>query len=1431
MAVRETPLPPPPPLPQVTLVRICDLAGRPRGTGFVADDRGTVVTSHEAVDGLTRVVLHAPGESRESTCLAEADAIIPLPEVDLALVRTEGLGVRPVPVAARDRIETGTYVRLPAGGWREARVLRPLSVTYTATDRFHLIEHAVELAMGTAGTDALRLGSRAAGGPVLDARTGAVLAVLGTALGAEQRAAGFAVPLRAAAAAAPDGPLAELLRRNAATVPGYGPDLNLAGALQLTATSVGSVGGRGPGPGPGREPVERPEVSREFASFSALGGASVLALVGDPGTGRTTELAGLAARRAQGPEPAPTLWLRGGELRAGDTSVADAVARALQQAGRIVAASGEWSGDPGAATPERLARLALDAGRPLLVLLDGPEEMPPALTHRLPDWTAATASWLRAAGVRMVVACRAEHWEQAGALYPEDALHRPARPARPDRPWPGLPSAVRIEDLTEAQALRARERYGIPDGALADPSDARHPLTLRLLAEVREALPGDVPGRPTREEVFAAHLDLMCLRIAVRLAAAAQPSPRGTAVRRLAARVSGRVHEAARRCLGPGQGELDRASFEEIFPWGAGWASAVLTEGLLVPAGAGYRFAHEELADWLQGAHLDVDAALHTLVHQAHPPGQTPPPDPAGHMSSPPAAHRGTADGQAHAGAGVACGSHGGTCEECVSAPLPPGAYGERPAQVPPQTSSDPAEWQAQTGTGQAGAYVPRPSSSHAECRARVGAGEGCVRGPLSSGAPCGHRAQVPFRSGSDATGVEWQVQAGSGQTPGCAVGLSSSRAGCCGGHPLMPSPGGSYGMGDAECRAWVGAGEGCGCVSLPAGAPCEVDAHVLSPGGSHGEGRWAPVPRHRMGAVVQALLLVERVHGPPALSRRLLALVRALESVYASEAAPPEPPPGHPRRTASSAEEASWWGRRLLGEVLLRVGDAGGHLGVLRALADCVSRRSVRGGGPQSLGGLGEFGPWFWERVTVAEGERVDLLRRLLPADGAPGSGHVPPQGRYLDAVARRLEAAPRTVQPMLCQWFDDERPLPAADDAAVRPTVAGVAQALLYARRDLAIDDLTEALVVGAHPRADELLTALAEDEPSALCRAVDRWAHDGERPERRVAAALYGLAAAPHVTTAADRELLRYAALSLLARPGDSTLHGPALGLLVRDPDTRSRYLDRALAAFGGDGSRPPATALAAALTTHPEPVLAAFRARLAECGAGGAEGAGEVLRALADVRTPALARRAAALVRAYADRHPEAGAAHTAAYVDRRLEHGPAARAVLFPLVTGLLRDHPGQLRCALAPVLAAPGSRASRPLRAELLDVLLEGELYGGYGEHQVRDSGVLEAVLLAAGTGARRRGEARTRDLVHRTGMLLVRTPEGATRFDRLLVGLAREVPGFAALVAGWLAAAPDEWAAVVGPSARWTVESLASLATPMPMRAAPRGHGSLRPA
>ncbi|MYV94877.1 serine protease, partial [Streptomyces sp. SID1034] len=121
-----------------------------------------------------------------------------------------------------------------------------------------------------------------------------------------------------------------------------------------------------------------------------------------------------------------------------------------------------------------------------------------------------------------------------------------------------------------------------------------------------------------------------------------------------------------------------------------------------------------------------------------------------------------------------------------------------------------------------------------------------------------------------------------------------------------------------------------------------------------------------------------------------------------------------------------------------------------------------------------------------------------------------------------------------------------------------------------------------------------------------------------------------------------------------------------------------------------------------------------------------------------------------------------------------------------------------------------------------LDVLLDFE------RRASRDPGVVDALLDAAAHGSQERAEARTRDLVHRTGLLFVRTPEGAARFDGRLVELCEEVPAFAAQVAGWLVQAPHEWAAVVGPGARRAVETLGS---PMPMRSRAAGHGSLRPA
>ncbi|WP_341483535.1 hypothetical protein [Streptomyces endophytica] len=195
------------------LVRIRDLAGHTRGTGFLADHEGTVVTSHEAVDGAAGLVLQpmrpvtaTGGAATAWTRPVEPSDITPLPGSGLALIRTTGFRpdrLRPLPIGTA-RPDAGAPARLWTGGWLDGTVVGPASgVTYTAGDRVHPLDHTLELALCAGGREALRLGGPAIGGPVLDGRTGVVLGVLGSALHAGRRAGGLAVPLRAIAEAAP----------------------------------------------------------------------------------------------------------------------------------------------------------------------------------------------------------------------------------------------------------------------------------------------------------------------------------------------------------------------------------------------------------------------------------------------------------------------------------------------------------------------------------------------------------------------------------------------------------------------------------------------------------------------------------------------------------------------------------------------------------------------------------------------------------------------------------------------------------------------------------------------------------------------------------------------------------------------------------------------------------------------------------------------------------------------------------------------------------------------------------------------------------------------------------------------------------------------------------------------------------------------------
>ncbi|MFD8707215.1 serine protease [Kitasatospora sp. NPDC059648] len=1131
--------------PERYLLRIRDLNGRLHGLGLVADPQGGVLTAHEAVAGLDRVVLHTPGGQ---TRVLGPDAVLPLPEHGLAVLRTDAVGGLPVPPLPVAAVGAGHEVLLAALTGEDGRavVLRCglLGVSGAAYGG-HALAGVLVLDVPAVGGVVVPAGS-----PVLDARSGAVVALAapalrGGALSAVTAVGGAlsAVPAGGGAVVAEE--LAGLLARNAAAVPGYGPALNLAGVLRLASSQLAAAGA-----GPGRVAgLAADRVDRPDGPSTDEPEATVTVLVGAPGSGRSTELAALAVRRSGGARPLPTLWLRGADLRAEDRSLAEPVERAL-------AAAAAELGVP-APAPETVAALCAAAGRPLLVILDGPEEAPADLD---PRWLRGAGQWLTGCGARLLTACGEEFWERLAAEpwgggapgVPRQAEPGPdgdlasAPTVRMDGAGPGAPSLVaqRLGPLPAEAAERVRRRYGLPPGRPTAAEDARHPLAVRLAGELWAQ--GLHDGAARRGDLFGAHLDLRCLRVAQRLAEDGRPrrpgahrrgtaraaGPRQLRVRRLAAAVAGRVHEAARRMLGEEPGALGREAFEELFPVDGGWATAVLAEGLFVPAGPGFRFAHGEFADWLQGRHLDLDAALRMLLGEAE--------------------------------------------------DTPPGPEGSGPA-----------------------------------------------------------------------------------------------------------------------------------------------------------------VPRHRIGPVAAALRRVAETWGAAALDPWLHRIWRALDLR----------PPG---------SEPAWWAARLLTAGLTASPDPVEHRALLDQLARRIAERAAGAGGGQALDGRaldgqGRFGPEFWTGLGLPVEAELALLRRLVAADG--------PEQRFLGAVVQRLRADPVAVFPLLCAWFGDPGGRPGRPGVAV----ADLAQDLLYAHRWLALDELADALADAAHPRADALLAVLAAEEPSALCRAVDRWSHD-PRPERHVAAAVHALRTAPYAG-GAGAELLRFGALALLAREDEPGLHGAALALLVADPVTRAGHLDAALALHraGGDAFLTP-YALAPALESDPEPVLAALADRLASPGAAPAE----TLLVLADARAPLAARRGAELAARLLREQPQLAGPVAVDYLGRRLRQaaidGPAARLELRLLLGAALAARTAEVRRPFAEVLSAPvADPAADALRCELLDALLATET----------DRVVLTAAVERLAEHCAAENPARAR-------AVLARTTPGLADADDLLVRCAGRSAAFAQLLAQW---------------------------------------------
>ncbi|RAG86863.1 serine protease, partial [Streptacidiphilus pinicola] len=454
--------------------------------------------------------------------------------------------------------------------------------------------------------------------------------------------------------------------------------------------------------------------------------------------------------------------------------------------------------------------------------------------------------------------------------------------------------------------------------------------------------------------------------------------------------------------------------------------------------------------------------------------------------------------------------------------------------------------------------------------------------------------------------------------------------------------------------------------------APPPVGEESLPrPVGAHRRGGpvgWAPpvpvpgqptgggVPRWRLAVVRQALLGLGETD-PQALESLLSRLVLCLDGPDA----------------AAPGSEARWWAERLLSGTLQRLPDAGTYAPLLRALAARVVYTA--GTASPAAGDAEPFLPWdFWRALPLTVEARLDVLR-VLVRSGAEEAARL---------LAGVLVQDPGAALPLLCGWLADER-------------VSGIAAETLFEQRHVALDELTDALVDAAHSRADALLRGLAQAEPSALGRAVDRWAHD-PRPERHVAAATLLPLLARHAAegAAAERTLVRLAAEALLARADEEALHGAAYAALVCDPQARPRHLVGAVTRYLAGDPLLGAAALVPALDSDPALVLAGYAGRMREPG----EEAAAVLRALGATAAPRARAAAARLVREHLQRRPET-AAQVGGWVRARLAHGPAERETLLAFARDAAAEQPEPVRWRIAEALADDGSALARELRGVL----------------------------------------------------------------------------------------------------------------------------------
>jgi hypothetical protein len=363
--------------------------------------------------------------------------------------------------------------------------------------------------------------------------------------------------------------------------------LNRLGAQALCQTQVSQILGRLE-----RERLYLPKfycpraaLEVHLSRFQASG-ARVLPIVGHAGVGKTTFLAHLASELSNGQ---PVLLLRGLAIAQGEGGLVGLIDEALQQAEQA-----QWRMAPSA---EHLISALEGAGRELWILLDALNEAR-IDTLALSDlWIPESIEWLLRTRTRLILTCRNEHWQVLAGRFPKELLpqEEPASPLREktesraeDRREVGL------GEFSDAEVESAAELYQLSFNS--EERLLRHPLTLRLVWElVQESGSGELQERrlPDQGTIIDHLVTRVCERAAIRIGG-----------RTPVARIRRAVDAIAAHMFAERRQDIPIAILDERFGYASDWFDAFVHEHLFVAAGDRYRFAFDDVGEYLQSAQI-----------------------------------------------------------------------------------------------------------------------------------------------------------------------------------------------------------------------------------------------------------------------------------------------------------------------------------------------------------------------------------------------------------------------------------------------------------------------------------------------------------------------------------------------------------------------------------------------------------------------------------------------------------------------------------------------------------------------------------------------------------------------------------------------------------------------------------------------------------